>query len=89
MTHLTFTMLCKARQIKNDCAGSCREALCLANDAFMKADKSVVESELVGFFIDGLYHDFLCMKVMREKPKKFRLWYNLHWQNTIWETDFN
>ena len=41
----------------------------LVNDAFAKVDKAVVESQLVGFFIDGLYHDFLCMKVMRENPK--------------------
>ena len=35
-------------------------------------DKVVVESHLVGFFIDGLYHDFLQMKVMRENPKTFQ-----------------
>ena len=35
-------------------------------------DKVVVESQLVGFFIDGLYHDFLRMKVMRENPKTFQ-----------------
>ena len=44
----------------------------LANDAFAKVDKAVVESQLVGFFIDGLYHDFLHRKVMRENPKKFQ-----------------
>ena len=44
----------------------------LENDAFAKVDKAVVESQLVGFFIDGLYHDFLCMKVMRENPKTFQ-----------------
>ena len=30
----------------------------LANDAFAKVDKVVVESQLVGFFIGELYHDF-------------------------------
>ena len=44
----------------------------LANDAFAKVDKAVIESQLVGFFIDGLYHDFLCIKVMRENPKTFQ-----------------
>ena len=44
----------------------------LANDAFAKVDKAVEESQLVGFFIDALYHDFLCMKVIRENPKTFQ-----------------
>ena len=44
----------------------------LANDAFAKIDKVVVESQLFGFFIDGLYHDFLRMKVMRVNPKTFQ-----------------
>ena len=41
----------------------------LANDAFGKVDKAVVELQLIGLFIEGLYHDFLCMKVMRDNPK--------------------
>ena len=41
----------------------------MANDAFVKVDKAVVKSQLVGFFIDGLYHDLLCMKVKRKKSK--------------------
>ena len=40
---------------------------------FTKLDKAVVESQLVGFFIDGLYHDYLRMKLMRENPKTFQL----------------
>ena len=44
----------------------------LANDALAKVDKGVVESQLVGFFIDGLFHDCLRMKVMRENPKTFQ-----------------
>ena len=44
----------------------------LANDAFATVDKGVVESQLVGFFIDGLFHDYLRMKVMRENPKTFQ-----------------
>ena len=44
----------------------------MANDAFAKVDKAFVESQLVGFFIDGLYHDFLSMKVMRENPNTFQ-----------------
>ena len=43
----------------------------MINDAFAKIDMSVVESQLVGFFIDGLFHDYLRMKVMSENPKTF------------------
>ena len=69
-SHHTFTMLSKARQSKYETVQIYAERLyALANDAFAKVDKVVVESQLVGFFIDGLYHDFLRMKVMRENPK--------------------
>ena len=44
----------------------------MVNDAFVKVDKAVVASQLVGFFIDRLYHDFLSMKVMRGNPKSFQ-----------------
>ena len=44
----------------------------MANDVFAKVDKAVVESQLVRYLIDGLYHDFLYMKVMREYPKTFQ-----------------
>ena len=44
----------------------------LANDVLAKVDKGVVESQLVGFFIDGLFHDYLRKKVMRENPKSFQ-----------------
>ena len=68
-----ITMLCKAKAIKNESVQVYAERLyTLANDTFVKVDKAVVESQLVGFFIDGLYHDFLCMKVMRENPKTFQ-----------------
>ena len=44
----------------------------LAEDALEKTDKALVESHLIGFFIDGLYYDFLHIKVMREGPKTFQ-----------------
>ena len=44
----------------------------LANDAFAKLDKAVVESQLAGFFIDGLYNDFLYIKVMTENSISFQ-----------------
>ena len=46
----------------------------LANNAFTQLDKAVVKLQLVGLFIDGLYHDFLCMKVNEgheRNPKTF------------------
>ena len=52
--------------------GLCREAVCFDNDAFAKVDKAVVELQPVGFFIDGLYHIFLTLKVIRENPKTFQ-----------------
>ena len=66
-------MLHKARQTKSETVQVYAERLnALANDAFAKVDKGVVESQLVGFFIDGLFHDYLRMKVMRENPKTFQ-----------------
>ena len=44
----------------------------LANDTITKVNKAVVDSQQDGFFIDGLYHDFLHMKVMKENPKAFQ-----------------
>ena len=45
----------------------------LANDAFAQIDKSLVKLQQVGFFIDGLYHDFLPIKLMKENPKSFQV----------------
>ena len=65
--HHAFTMLCSARQFKNEYVQVYAERLyALANDALAKVD---VESQLVKCFIDGSYHDFLWMKVIRENPK--------------------
>ena len=66
-------MLQKARQVKPESIQVYTERLySLANDAFTKVDIAVVKAQLVVFFIDGLYHDFLYMKVMRENPKSFQ-----------------
>ena len=72
-SHHAFTMFSKARQVQNESVQLYAERLyALTNDAFAKVDKAVVESQLVGFFIDRLYNDFLHMKVMRENPKTFQ-----------------
>ena len=44
--------------------------LALAEEAFIgqTGGTTAIERQLVGFFIDGLAHDYLKMKVMRENP---------------------
>ena len=72
-SHHAFTMLHKSRQIKKESVQVYEERLyALANDEFVKVDKAVVGSQLVGFFIDGLYCDFLPLKVTRENPETFQ-----------------
>ena len=67
-------MLHKARQVNHESVQVYGERLyALANGAFTKGDKAVVESQLVRFSLMGLYHDFLHMKVMRENPKTFQV----------------
>ena len=69
-SHHAFTMLHKARQTKSKTGQVYAERLyALANHAF---DKGVVESQLVGFLIDGLFHDHLRMQVMGKNPKTFQ-----------------
>ena len=71
--HHAFTMLHKTQQNKTETFQVYTERLyALAQDAFEKTDKALVESQLIGFFIDGLYYDFLHMKVMQEGPKTFQ-----------------
>ena len=54
-------MLHKARQTKSETVQVYAERLfALANDAFAKVHKGVVESQLVGFFIDGFNFSSCC-----------------------------
>ena len=72
-TQHAFAMSSKARQVKNKSVQVYTDRLYVwANDVFAKVDKAVVESQLIGVFIDGLHHDFLQMKVMRQNPKTFQ-----------------
>ena len=72
-SHHAFTVLHKERQTKSETVQVYAERLyALANDVFSTVDKDAVESKLVGFFIDGLFHDYLRMKVMWENPKNFQ-----------------
>ena len=45
--------------------------LALAEEAFegQDGDMRLIERQLIGFFIDGLTHDFLKIKVMRDNPE--------------------
>ena len=47
-----------------------RRLLSLAEEAFtgQNAGVAAIERQLVGFFVDGLVHDYLKMRVMRENP---------------------
>ena len=63
-----FTLL---RTIKQHTSESCQlyaeRLLSLAQQAFEGCDQNLqlIERQLIGFFIDGLQHDYLKMKVMR------------------------
>ena len=71
--HHASNMLHKARQVKHESVQVSAERLSpLENDAFTEVDNAFVESQLVEFFIDWIYHDFLHMKVMTESPKTFQ-----------------
>ena len=84
--HHGLSLLDKMRQSKSETVQVYAEKLhTLAHDTFMKLNKAVVESNLVIFFIDGLYHNMLQMKIMRENSKHFKPQYSLHWQNKISE----
>ena len=53
--HHAFTMLHMAKQVKNESVQVYAERMyALANDAFAKVDEAVVESHLIGLYIDGL-----------------------------------
>ena len=48
--------------------------LSLAEEAFTGQNDRVagIERQLVGFFVDGLVHDYLKMRVMRENPARLQ-----------------
>ena len=67
--HHALSLLHKARQSKSETVKVYAEkSYTLAHDAFAQLNKAVAESKLADFFIDGLYHDYLWMKIMRENP---------------------
>ena len=67
--HHSLSLLHKTRWSKSDTVHIYAERLY----AFVKLNKEVVESYLVGFFINGLYSDYFLMKIMRENLKTFQV----------------
>ena len=46
----------------------------VAEDAYSQpGDRAVVENQLINIFIDGLYFDYLKMKVLRDDPGTFQV----------------
>ncbi|MCG8078458.1 MAG: hypothetical protein JAY75_19735, partial [Candidatus Thiodiazotropha taylori] len=69
-----FSLLRKVRQKPDENVQLYGERmLALARDAFdgQDANQVGVQRQLIGFFIDGLYHDHLRFKVMRDNPATF------------------
>ena len=44
--------------------------MALSDDAF--DDVAAANEQLIGFFVDGLLHDYMKMKVMRDNPKTLK-----------------
>ena len=46
----------------------------LAQEAFARQQEGLdaVDSQMIGFFVGGLYHDFLMMKAMHDNPNTFQ-----------------
>ena len=71
-------LLRRIRQERNENVQIYAERLLnLAEDDFQgegqnPAELAPIERQLVGFFTDGLYYDYLKTKVMREKPEELR-----------------
>ena len=70
-----FTILCQTKQKPSETVQVYAERLfALAQEAFANQQGALaaVENQMIGFFVDGLHHDYLKMKVMRENPDKFQ-----------------
>lgn len=71
--HQAFAVLRKTKQKPNESVQLYAERLLnIAEDAYPVAgDRPVVEQQLINIFLDGLYFDYLKMKILREDPKTF------------------
>ena len=71
--HQAFAVLRKTKQKPNESVQLFAERLLNnAEDAYPQAgDRPVVEQQMINVLLDGLYHDYLKMKVLREDPRTF------------------
>ena len=70
-----FLLLRKCKQKQGESVQIFAERLlALAEEAYANESSGakIIDRQLVGFFIDGLYHDYLKLKVMRENPDNFQ-----------------
>ena len=69
-----FSMLRKVKQKHDENVQLyAKQMLTLARDTFKGQDamQVAVEQQLIGFVVDGLCHNYLRIKVMRENPSTF------------------
>lgn len=68
-----FAVLRKTKQGPNESVQLYAERLLnVAEDAYPQpGDRPVVEQQMINIFLDGLFHDYLKMKILREDPQTF------------------
>ena len=71
--HQAFAVLRKPKQKPNERVQLYAERLLnIAEDAYpLAGDRPVVEQQLINIFLDGLFFDYLKMKILREDPRTF------------------
>ena len=68
-----FSLLQKIKQKKDESVPVFGErVLSLAMQAYDNIDAPEVQRQLVNFFVDGLFHDYVRIKVLREDPGDFQ-----------------
>ena len=71
-TH-AFSLLQKAKQKRDESVPVFAERiLSLAVQAYETIDAPEVQRQLINFFVDGLHHDYVRIKIMREDPSNFQ-----------------
>ena len=71
MSHI-MSLLHKAGHNQSETVQVYIERLYTLALAFEQLSKVVVEPQLVGFFIYGLYHNYLPMTIIRKNPEPFQ-----------------
>ena len=73
--YLALNLLRECKQERGENVSIYAERLLsLSEEAYVNDPSAakIIDSQLIGFFIDGLYHDYLKLKVMRENPDSFK-----------------